>query len=229
MKYDTLKLKNTGKNISLNPEILDVLMDEISSCDFIVFMKLINYVDDNNVICYKNSPMNTKGISEKISKSYEMLRKIFPNLIKADVLRKSILNIDGYRKYDRVFIINPWIYSKTNILNISLLELFSQSKWKTLLYPEPTDRKSYEYALWEHDVKERDNNQCVICGSRLDLEVHHISPYCSDFENRLNIKNGITLCKHHHNSKMKGSFHNTYGTVNNTEHQLMEYIKQNKK
>lgn len=41
---------------------------------------------------------------------------------------------------------------------------------------------------------------------------------------RYDVNNGITLCIDCHDSSKDGSFHNLYGTHNNTIEQLREYI-----
>lgn len=50
---------------------------------------------------------------------------------------------------------------------------------------------------WRITVKNRDNNECVICKNNITPHVHHIIPR----ENKLlrhEIMNGITLCAKHH-------------------------------
>ena len=43
--------------------------------------------------------------------------------------------------------------------------------------------------------KKLDKGQCRMCGSKEDLQVHHILPWRDFPEERYNIKNGITLCR----------------------------------
>lgn len=42
------------------------------------------------------------------------------------------------------------------------------------------------------------NPSCAACGSRKDLNVHHIKPFHSNPELELDMKNLITLCREHH-------------------------------
>lgn len=50
---------------------------------------------------------------------------------------------------------------------------------------------------WSKEVKERDNNKCVICGETKNLNAHHLIPW--EIEKfRFNVMNGITLCAKHH-------------------------------
>ena len=42
------------------------------------------------------------------------------------------------------------------------------------------------------------NPFCAACGSRKDLNVHHVKPFHSNPELELDMKNLITLCREHH-------------------------------
>lgn len=85
-------------------------------------------------------------------------------------------------------------------------------------------RASKDYDEWREKVFERDNYTCQICGKRGSrLNAHHILNF-SDHENlRYDISNGITMCEECHDVRFKDSFHNIYGTSNNTAEQLEEY------
>lgn len=58
---------------------------------------------------------------------------------------------------------------------------------------------------WRSYVYVRDNYTCQKCGSSSAISAHHISPYMKDPVNRLNIHNGICLCKFCH-TKYHGEF-----------------------
>jgi hypothetical protein len=65
-----------------------------------------------------------------------------------------------------------------------------------------------EYKEWRTKVFERDNFTCVMCGKvGGQLEAHHIKPYVDHLELRVDLDNGITLCKDpcHKNAHQKGS------------------------
>lgn len=86
-------------------------------------------------------------------------------------------------------------------------------------------RHRFEYKNWRKDVYERDQYTCQCCGSiGGKLNAHHIYPFSIYKDLRYNIDNGITLCNNCHNSTINNSFHNLYGTHNNTPEQLREYI-----
>ena len=226
MKNDTtIKLKNNTKNININSKILQEIICELSSCELRIVFKLLNIINNDNVICSNNKPIDMKEISLAIDDSYDVIRRVMPSLKNKEIILKRQLSISKYSIYGEIYVLNPWICNRNNNSCFETLELFKNSKWKQLVDDNPYSRNSYEYTIWEKSVQERDENKCAICGSDLDIEVHHISPFSNDYENRLNVNNGICLCKRHHSSRIAGSFHNTYGTVNNTPEQLLEYIK----
>ena len=101
--------------------------------------------------------------------------------------------------------------------------------WKGGVTPaQMKARNSYGYGKWRDAVFEYDDYTCQCCGQRGGkLNAHHINNF-SDYENqRFDVNNGITLCENCHAFKIKGSFHDIYGTKNNTPEQLEEYINHN--
>lgn len=60
-------------------------------------------------------------------------------------------------------------------------------------------RRSGEYSSWRTAVFERDDYTCVKCGHRGgELNAHHIKPFAKYPDHRLDVDNGITLCKECH-------------------------------
>ena len=55
-----------------------------------------------------------------------------------------------------------------------------------------------EYKEWRIAVYARDNWMCQICGSKAEINAHHIYEGADNPELRFDINNGITLCKYHH-------------------------------
>lgn len=55
----------------------------------------------------------------------------------------------------------------------------------------------YKHALisWSQAVKKRDNYTCQVCGSKENVEAHHILHKNKYLELSFNINNGITLCR----------------------------------
>lgn len=62
------------------------------------------------------------------------------------------------------------------------------------------DRNDPLVKRWTKAVISRDK-ACVECGSESDLHAHHISHWADDPINRINVNNGVALCKYCH-SKM---------------------------
>lgn len=97
-------------------------------------------------------------------------------------------------------------------------------------------RHRTEYSDWRNAVFNRDNYTCQCCGANnksgngksVYLHAHHLKNFADNPELRFDINNGITLCKECHDPRFEGSFHNIYGTHNNTPEQLYEYINQRK-
>lgn len=60
-------------------------------------------------------------------------------------------------------------------------------------------RNYLEIKQWSQNVLRRDNYTCQVCGGlRGNLEAHHLHSYKHHPDKRLDIRNGITLCRKHH-------------------------------
>jgi len=82
-------------------------------------------------------------------------------------------------------------------------------------------RDSIETRLWREAVFARDNWTCQKCKIKgRYLMAHHIQNFVHFPELRFAIDNGITLCRDCH---LK--FHSKYGFRNNTEKQMIEFLK----
>lgn len=83
-------------------------------------------------------------------------------------------------------------------------------------------RNSYEYNLWRMSVFYRDNYSCRCCGDSKggNLIAHHIDNFSENKDLRLELDNGVTLCKECHEE-----FHWTYGYKNNDLSQLTEFVE----
>jgi hypothetical protein len=56
---------------------------------------------------------------------------------------------------------------------------------------------NHKYKTWSNDVKTRDNHMCIVCGSNILINAHHIIPR-EIKELRYVVDNGISLCPKHH-------------------------------
>lgn len=55
-------------------------------------------------------------------------------------------------------------------------------------------RNSLEYKTWQLDVYKRDHYHCCKCGSKENINAHHIYPWKFFPDKRFDVDNGITLC-----------------------------------
>lgn len=106
----------------------------------------------------------------------------------------------------------------------------NNSRWKGGITPENVKaRNNDEYKEWRKSVYKKDWYACQCCGNIVDLRAHHLFNFSDHEDLRYDVCNGITLCKDCHDAIIKGSFHNIYGTKNNTPEQLEEYINNKRK
>lgn len=100
--------------------------------------------------------------------------------------------------------------------------------------PKQKLRETPQYKAWLRSIFKRDCYTCQSCGARdgngytIHLRGHHILPFANYEKYRLDVDNGITLCDKCHDPKFIGSFHNIYGSHNNTPQQLQEYLNINR-
>ena len=94
----------------------------------------------------------------------------------------------------------------------------------------PTRKRDIRDRSWAKRVKERDNNQCIICGHKERLNAHHLIP--AEIEAlRLSLINGVSLCPSHHRFNRQISAHQNpiefhLWMQENRKEQLEELIKQ---
>lgn len=108
----------------------------------------------------------------------------------------------------------------------------NNSNWKGGITPQLiSERMSKEYKIWRDSVYSKDWYTCQCCGRSKDIEknAHHINNFAENDDLKYDIDNGICLCSDCHHIKSIGSFHNIYGTRNNTPEQLEEYINTKRK
>lgn len=70
------------------------------------------------------------------------------------------------------------------------------------------DRNSDNYKQWRKAVYKRDGYVCQDCGTKKDLQAHHIKPWQRYPELRYEVNNGITLCRKCHLKAHGGCWQN---------------------
>lgn len=122
---------------------------------------------------------------------------------------------------------------KIVIMYISpLLKIMCSGKiTRSMVSPNQIERASAEDREWTKLIKNKFNNTCVCCQSKIQrgMSAHHIMNWSSNPDLRFEITNGICLCKKCHDMYEEGSFHQIYGTYNNTKDQLQEYVDNKRK
>ncbi len=70
------------------------------------------------------------------------------------------------------------------------------------------DRNSQRYKDWRNAVFKRDGYCCKKCGTKKDLQAHHIKAWKSNKGLRYQVSNGITLCRKCHLEAHGGCWNN---------------------
>lgn len=59
-------------------------------------------------------------------------------------------------------------------------------------------RDEKQHGVWAAVIKDKAHNRCEICGSKENIEAHHIIPVSHNVERAWDLRNGIALCKKRH-------------------------------
>lgn len=116
---------------------------------------------------------------------YKSWKELFNSLPK-EMAGELIQAVFCYQDGEEVHIDNPALSAIFNYLINTKEEQVSQG------------RETAEYRKFRKSVLERDKYICQHCGCTNNLHVHHILPYAYYPEERINVDNGITLCKRCH-------------------------------
>jgi 5S rRNA maturation endonuclease (ribonuclease M5) len=110
-----------------------------------------------------------------------------------------------------------------NFCNIGCYTIYQTTDYEASEYKYP--RSTAKYKQWKSNVIFRDGFKCIICDAEEDLEIHHLDSMHLDISKTFDVKNGITLCKKHHNSTINGSFHNLFGTHKISKLHFEKYLE----
>ena len=91
--------------------------------------------------------------------------------------------------------------SLRTLADFGLIERNQKSIVLLPFWADERDRSSTRYKNWRQAVFKRDNYTCQHCGSKKNIQAHHIIPWAktrNEQELRYNVKNGITLCRSCH-------------------------------
>jgi len=162
-----------------------------------------------------------KGIPKTITPKLKMAQE---NKKTGDLIECIVCGKNVYRTKSKI---NSSKFCSITCRNIYLRENANRNQfWRD--YPE--------YKEWRKAVYKRDFWKCKVCGSKKNINAHHIYNGSENSCLRFNINNGITLCEKHHIQlhKYTSSFiqecikqtPNIGGTpeVDNPEAQIRKYL-----
>lgn len=108
----------------------------------------------------------------------------------------------------------------------------NNSNWRGGITPKLISaRTSKEYKQWRDSVYAKDYYTCQCCGKTgsFNKNAHHILNFLDYEDKRYDVNWGICMCEECHHIRFADSFHNIYGTRNNTPAQLETYINNKRK
>ncbi len=68
------------------------------------------------------------------------------------------------------------------------------------------------HRAWAKAVRARFNNQCVVCGTTIQLCAHHLIPWEIE-KYRYDVNNGIAVCPKHHTGYGYGLSPHSHGSI----------------
>lgn len=92
--------------------------------------------------------------------------------------------------------------------NIGLIKRTEKSIHVFRFWEDAHDRNSTRYRRWRTEVFTRDQFRCVECGTRKNLQAHHVKSWKNNKDLRYVVSNGITLCRKCHLEAHGGCWRN---------------------
>lgn len=115
---------------------VNALRKELTQGEFCVAMSLADFVCYEDFILRKGGHHNgkiltTRDLAVEMDMGYDNLRKIITSLVKKNVIGVHKTGIiDGTNQPAKAITANPYIYSKGNNANKTILSLYENSKWR---------------------------------------------------------------------------------------------------
>jgi hypothetical protein len=136
---------------------------------------------------FKKGHIVTKEMRNKISSSHKGKKQTEEHKRKISLGNIGKVRTEEWKEKHRKERHWKWIEDRTQL--------------KT--YGDSEERRSPIYKNWSKKVKDRDGWKCVINNKDCQGKViaHHILSFTTFPELRYELKNGITLCQHHHPRK----------------------------
>jgi len=82
------------------------------------------------------------------------------------------------------------------------------------------NRDSTEYKGWVNNVLSRDDSTCIVCGEKRAPHTHHVFGYKKHPDYRLNVDNGVVLCRWCHHK-----YHDVFGKDSANPVTFIKFLK----
>lgn len=156
--------------------------------DFFEREPIIYIDDDSTVLLY----INLLCHSYKSGKGIYTIGKI----VLTDTVLEYAFSVDNIGK--KLDVLQQYGLIKRNEKSIQVFKFWI----------DVHDRNSSRYKEWRKAVFERDGFHCVKCGTKKDLQAHHIKPWKNNKALRYEVSNGMILCRKCHLKEHGGCWRN---------------------
>lgn len=168
--------------VELNRDILYSELYEDKNAFHLLIHILLERDIKTNTLEVSYMRLEESGLNrQELKKSLSKLRKLGAIEVYSTKHKERILI--SVKKNDEYYKIGDFVFE-------------ADDKFILLLTDKTRSEKGY--SKFRKKVLDRDNYTCQLCGSKNDLEVHHIKPYAKYPCLRVSVNNGITYCKQCH-------------------------------
>lgn len=168
--------------VELNRDILYSELYEDKNAFHLLIHILLERDIKTNTLEVSYMRLEESGLNrQELKKSLSKLRKVGAIEVYSTKHKERILI--SVKKNDEYYKIGDFVFEADDKFILPLTD-------KT--------RSEKGYSKFRKKVLDRDNYTCQLCGSKNDLEVHHIKPYAKYPCLRVSVNNGITYCKQCH-------------------------------